>query len=46
MRAFKHKIEALDNDVYNDDNDTELNELLTENNKLKHRLAILNKVRG
>lgn len=46
MRAFKQKIEALDNDEYDADEDTELRELFAENNKLKHRLAILNKVQS
>lgn len=45
MRQFQQNIEALENDIYEDENDTEFNELLTENNKLKHRLAILNKVK-
>lgn len=45
VRQFKQNIEALENDIYEDESDTEFNELLTENNKLKHRLAILNKVK-
>lgn len=48
IKSLEHKIDALSKGTNEDDDidcdDPELNELLVENTKLKHRLAVLNKV--
>lgn len=44
IRSLEQNIEALSNVNVDADDDPELNELIIENTKLKHRLAILNKV--
>lgn len=45
IATLKRNIDALaTDDGFNDEDDAELNELIVENTKLKHRLAILNKV--
>lgn len=42
--ALQQNIEALSKNSLENEDDRELNELIVENTKLKHRLAILQKV--
>lgn len=44
IKTLEQNIEALSKDNVECEDDIELNELITENTKLKHRLVILNKV--
>lgn len=44
MEKLKQSIDALSKNSIEDDDDAELNELIVENTKLKHRLVVLNKV--